>query len=485
MFSRKTLGIAGAAILGTLVGTNAAHAQIAVDAMGNVTGQVKYAKETLTVNATTPSGGTTYYNVSGAGNILDVTIPLGFEATNQGIIVSYTLGGMVFGTAIASANLVLQDTSSSNAALGTPNKVNGGAAADSSVRFIVSGASAAADDTLKLTLTGLAVDSGGTGSITMRAAYTVSGETVENTVTISDAVKAVNALKETVTAASSTPVALVDEGFMKFGPPGNASSDGLKAAVGKITIGLEAADIRVASDGTVLTVDNMVAEMLGGAAGGADLNFTGDLGFVDDVSLYTESSTASCDTSVIRLDMEDDDGVHSWKPDAADLSHVDATGAHLCVTVDGETVIPETSYAVTITYGNLANSAFPPAASTKTVGGIKRDGTTVHIPFLTTHPAYNQRIVILNRNSTEVGYTITFTPEAGVTATAGADAEGMLAPNSRTVLSLRNDEVVSFAEGDTPRTAATIEVVSIPGNIGVSSVLKNPDGNLDTVVYQD
>ena len=486
MFSRKTLGIAGAAILGTLVGTNAAHAVIEVTVTNGVSstdGQVQYAIETLTTNTAVPSGGKTYYKVeeSSTGGELDVTIPLGFATGGaESIIVLYTLGGMVFSEEMTAANIDMTAANGTSKSF-SDVRLNGGAKGDSSVEYSITATAAVAEtDLLKLSIEEIAVDPAAVGSITMLASYDVSAtRSITETVTISDAVTPIKAFKESVVAASSTPVALVEEGFMKFGAPGNASSDGLTATVGSITIGLEA-DTLAASDSEEITTTNMATELLG--TDGVKLNFTGDLGFVDDVFLATGDDCPS--TGKVALS-EVDDEVRSWKADAADLEDVDGTGAYLCITADGETVISESSYGVTITYGGLPNAAFPPPASTKTVGGIKRDGTTVHIPFLTAHSSYNQRIVILNRNSTAVGYKITFTAEAGVTPTAGDDAEGMLAPNSRTVLSLKNDDVVSFAEGGPPRTAATLEVVSIPGNIGVASVLVNPNGILDTVVYQD
>ena len=63
-------------------------------------------------------------------------------------------------------------------------------------------------------------------------------------------------------------------------------------------------------------------------------------------------------------------------------------------------------------------AARPNHANLHSLGSITRDGTTVHIPFLTTWADYNQRIVVSNRGANPADYWITFRPEEGVTATA-------------------------------------------------------------------
>ena len=57
------------------------------------------------------------------------------------------------------------------------------------------------------------------------------------------------------------------------------------------------------------------------------------------------------------------------------------------------------------------------------LGAIMRNGTTVHIPYITQFANYNQRIVIVNRGA-EATYTFSFTTEDGVTATPGAECRG-------------------------------------------------------------
>ena len=59
------------------------------------------------------------------------------------------------------------------------------------------------------------------------------------------------------------------------------------------------------------------------------------------------------------------------------------------------------------------------------VGEILRNGTTVHIPYLTIHPSYNQRIVIVNRGTEAADYMITCSrSEEDVTAVGGGGHDG-------------------------------------------------------------
>ena len=91
---------------------------------------------------------------------------------------------------------------------------------------------------------------------------------------------------------------------------------------------------------------------------------------------------------------------------------------HLCLMVDGETAIPEGPYSVETKYAPKSTShAFAAPGGTHALGTIERDGTTVHIPFLTTFMEYNQRFVLRNRSGREVTYTVTFATEDGIVAT--------------------------------------------------------------------
>ena len=68
---------------------------------------------------------------------------------------------------------------------------------------------------------------------------------------------------------------------------------------------------------------------------------------------------------------------------------------------------------------------------------IMRDGTTAHIPYLSTYEGYNHRITLSNRGSQDADYEFTFRPEEGVTAMPGMYAEGTLTAGETMILKQR------------------------------------------------
>ena len=108
---------------------------------------------------------------------------------------------------------------------------------------------------------------------------------------------------------------------------------------------------------------------------------------------------------------------------------------YLCIMVDPDDEdgmrIPETGvYTAMGDYeGAVEDAAFDPAPMKQTLGRIKRDGTTVRLPYLTTHEKFAQRLYIVNRGL-ETVYEMDF--QEG--DTPGAKASGMLEANSRTII---------------------------------------------------
>ena len=97
MLSRKTLGVAGAAMLGAIafLGTNVASAVINLeDGMG----KVKYAKETLTTAGEFTMDGVKYYTVDNATtDMLDMSGKVGFNpSASVPVYVRFDLMNMVF-----------------------------------------------------------------------------------------------------------------------------------------------------------------------------------------------------------------------------------------------------------------------------------------------------------------------------------------------------------------------------------------------------
>ena len=152
---------------------------------------------------------------------------------------------------------------------------------------------------------------------------------------------------------------------------------------------------------------------------------------------------------------------------------------YLCLTVDGETAIPVTeAYGAKVELEQGTNITQTLPSGTHPLGMIGRNGTTVHLPYLSTNDKFNQRIRIVNRGG-ETTYEMAF---HGMDDEAGMDAMGMLDANSITVLSLRTDDVVMPGEGSS--TSATLSIAAEPGMIDVATVQVNREtGNTDTVVY--
>ena len=111
----------------------------------------------------------------------------------------------------------------------------------------------------------------------------------------------------------------------------------------------------------------------------------------------------------------------------------------------------------------------------------KRDGTTVHIPFLTTFVDYNQRLLLRNRSGREITYTVTFVTEDGTVATPSSYS-GMIPARSVDMTRVQDSVTLS---GDSRRAAATITSNAADGTLGVATTLVNLlDRSTDTETYK-
>jgi hypothetical protein len=156
-----------------------------------------------------------------------------------------------------------------------------------------------------------------------------------------------------------------------------------------------------------------------------------------------------------------------------------AAAAEFVFTPSTSSAIAETSFAATVAMGGMSSATI--ASASGTIGTIVRDGTNVDIPYITTFSDYNQRLIIVNRGSVDAAYTVTFTPESGVTATAGDAATGTVPSGETMVLSM--SDVVTL-EGKT-RTAGHVSVVAVNSSIDVATTQVNlSDASTDTVVLQ-
>ena len=171
---------------------------------------------------------------------------------------------------------------------------------------------------------------------------------------------------------------------------------------------------------------------------------------------------------------------------------------YFCVLVDGnEDPIPEVgdpqmknAYMITVTptLATAADPIKPPASGPHPAGAIDRNGTTVHLTYLSTHEAYNQRLVLVNRGGDAAKFWIedeSFNLEAGTMLMKndlGPDSDLSIPANGRLVMRVQDD--VTF-DGMT-RGAATVNVAAPTRDIDVMTIQVHPGtGQIDTTVYQN
>ena len=156
------------------------------------------------------------------------------------------------------------------------------------------------------------------------------------------------------------------------------------------------------------------------------------------------------------------------------------TAMSLCIHVDGETTIPETDeYQVTTKYAGITGAAFPPPSGTYDLGKIERDGTTYHIPYLTTFDGYNQRIAVVNRSGRTVDYVFTdFMAEDGNTVTGGEAHSGTFSPGQTVLMAT---DIVTIEGG--ARAAANLTIVADPSVISAATQTVNLGSRGTDTVY--
>lgn len=518
MFRNKTLGIAAAATFGlaAMLGSTSAYAvKIADTAPGDraalvaaSTDPITYASETLLTSAVTnvKDDSTKYYDVGGTAT-LALSVPADVGATGEDTyLVSVALDGMVFRTALTAGSLVSAGTTWSVAA--------GGAAGDKMVVFRkLTGPLDAASSNLDLTAQFAVSDGGGSVTVTLTN-QSVAGLNIPNVSGVethgpTNVIKVAPALKETVTTNDLT--ASVESSFKKF------MGDATVGHVGSITIGFNGHRIATSNDGATGVV-NSLDDILGTGqttvgtttTANSSVSFMGDFSFTSRVYLHgdtdcgtgdgnaasTDTDEASAETDIRDMEGTGDDAVvkSTTKPVNLDGTPTDATDdlvpfmGYLCIMVQGEDTddkdaprIPDTdAYTAMGSYKALANAASGPMGMERMLGEIDRDGTTVHLPYLTKDDKFNQRIRIVNRSSAAARYEMDFHGDGDM---KGADAEGMVAAGEIKVLSLRTDDVVTLG-GSGTSTSGTIIVEASSTMVDVATVQVNREtGNTDTVVY--
>jgi len=525
MLSKRSFGIAGAAMLGSvaLLGTNAANASVNLDMLDKSDPAATFAQETVTMEVDSDVGGT-YYQVSdsGAVTVLDIHGEIGVgSAQDETIIITYTLTGMVWGADLSAASLLLFPADTEvDAALPTGNTaagagetalVTGGMEGENTAVFHLSEndeATIAQDQILYLDVASLGVSTGG-GSVNVHVRHEQGEESSSgytNAVTLARGVREI--------ASAMNPVTEVVRGYQDFGlhdADGNATTPDVpqyRATVGSFRIGVQH---RNAADGAVATMENVFGATAIGAVGTATertaamadamVQFEGSMGFADHVWLDTTMSCAATDvgdTGGTRdLVERDTDGNNNGKMLPVALGEFGTTNAmadakYLCIEVPGggtedNIAIPATgAFNGKSTYAGIEDAMIPPMGMDTPLGRIVRDGVNVWLPYLTLDPRYRQRIMMVNNSDSAAAYRMEFVSEDGITVTAGAASSGMLAANSTTVLHLLHDDVMSIAGGPPNRSAAMLIIEAERGDISVATNQTNfSTGGTDTVVYDE
>lgn len=145
--------------------------------------------------------------------------------------------------------------------------------------------------------------------------------------------------------------------------------------------------------------------------------------------------------------------------------------------------IPASTFMATVMFDdddNAVKSVLPANAGPRKIGEIVQNGATYQLPMVTTFEGYNNRIIIVNRGTRDASYSMTFTTEDGVNATAASAATGTVGMKSAEVV--RVMDAVALEGG--MRAAATLFVVGAPGNIDVlTQIVNKSDGSTDTLRY--
>lgn len=137
-------------------------------------------------------------------------------------------------------------------------------------------------------------------------------------------------------------------------------------------------------------------------------------------------------------------------------------------------------YKISVT--PLSGTSPGPSASDQNGGSIDRNGVTVNITYLSTHPAYNQRLVIVNRGAREAEYWMDeFQTEEG-TMVMSSDIRGTVPAKSRTVIRVQDKLMVN--ESGMARASGTLNLTAPEAEIDIMTLQVHPGtGQIDTTVY--
>jgi hypothetical protein len=341
---------------------------------------------------------------------------------------------------------------------------------------------ASGEDDLTLLLTDLAVKEDVSGSITIEVADIALPTFFNNTATTAGAVSMSDALVVDVDPESYNATASVKEDFKKF-----LGSDNDKVTIGHLNFGVAMTDPSTDAQGQPIPA----APATKHAESGEDLDAVADIveATRSTITFGGERTFASTIKwgDLDALDRDKEGAATGWATISIQVTGTNARGptlqGFLVVTVDGKTVIPKSTYTANLQLQpGVTGSLFAPASRTVEVGEIDHDGTSVSMPYLTTDSRYNQRIIIVHQGVEAATYSFAFNSEANLMAIPGMKAEGMLAPNSTTVV--RTSDVVTIEGGPPHRVSAVLTIAAEDKHISVASNQTNKEtGGTDTVMY--
>lgn len=476
----------------TLVSATA-HAVIDLDATGTQpVGTITVANETLSGasdrTVTVPASGQTYHviTLSATSTVLRVDGKIGIASrAGRQLFIRYDLENMVFRRATSATgappstgtvriNDADNDGSQDTAGIVTLTKEAGGGAGDDFV--IYSAANGAAIDAEAIVSAylhnELAILPNQRGEIGMSVSLSLTDASSGRGAIVSKSKTAVTTAQSLVTTVTpAAPVtASVSSGFTQLAAQSSTVGPNSPQALGSLavrvgpTMGLH---VKASDGNTVLIPSDLIM------SGRSKTTFSGD--FSIGSFALSEDGCATTTADSLRLNVA--------KSTAIALTPVFEGTRSLCITVPNtnETAIPPSAFVVEADYVPLANAAIGPTDLAETqIGRIRRDGTSVQIPHLTTAAEYEQRIVIVNRSSRAASYNFQFTPASGVTTRDGAMAEGTVGAFSTLVLEAT--DVVTLVDGT--ETAASLNVVAPSGRVDVLTTQINlTSGDTDTVRY--
>jgi hypothetical protein len=452
MLNKKIL----AAAIAATFAFNANAAAVDLDATTIV--PAKYASETV-AKATKTTKGSRIIVDGGANLSVDTKIGFGFTKSTS-FYVRYDLTGAVFATAKASTDLDLGGSAGETVTLS-----QGGGEDTSFVIFEVvdSGAAVASTQVLTLANADLALTGTGNATIQMRVFANAPDAVNQTGSLVSKSGGFVSqAASIAVAFAPASPVADVANGFTDFV---TGLTEGNLGSV-KLTL----ATVFAADDGAPVIRGDVIADA------SSTYVVTGDFSTAltagkGAVTLDTLNTCGNAGTAMVV----NTGGTTATLTGTATLANT--TELFLCLKPDPAVTISATSaYSATLTAAAGTDGTLAPV--TGTLGSISRNGTTLEIPYMTTFADYNQRLIMTNNAATATTYSCTFTPEAGVTATAGTMASGSIA--GKTSVVVKATDLVTLTGGS--RTAARCTLLSQSTNIDAATTIVNlADKSTDTV----